>query len=151
MLIRRSPLARRLLAVTSLAVAAVAVAVLLAQSSGYTVVARFENASQIVPGNEVQIGGVSVGSVDSVDLADDGEAELTLSLDSDVAPLHQGTIAMVRVTSLASRAGRYVSLVPGPNNAPSIPDGGTISAQDTVSAVDFDQLFDFLDPRTVHV
>jgi phospholipid/cholesterol/gamma-HCH transport system substrate-binding protein len=151
MSVLRPPLVRRLLALVSLAAAALAVALILRGNSGYTVVARFENASQIVPGNEVQIGGVAVGSVDSVDLADDGEAELRLSLDSEVAPLHQGTIATVRVTSLASRAGRYVSLAPGPNNAPAIPDGGTIGAQDTISAVDFDQLLDFLDPRTVHV
>ena len=38
---------------------------------------------------------------------------------------------MVRVASLPSVANRYISLTPGPNNAPEIPEGGVISVDET--------------------
>src|SRR5258707_9830929 len=105
---------------------------LLNSSSGYTVHALVSDAGQIVKGNEVQVGGVPIGSVDAVKLRDGGRsAELDLSIDGSEVPLHQGTTATIRNPSLTSVAGRYVSLVPGPNSAPEIPDGGDIPTSDT--------------------
>ena len=52
------------------------------------------------------------------------------------------------MTSLPSVANRYISLRPGPNNAPEIPDGGVIETDKTTNAVDLDQLFNTLEPRT---
>src|SRR3954454_24237353 len=123
---------------------------LISSSSGYTVHALVSDAGQIVKGNEVQVGGVPVGSVDAVKLRDGGRsAELDLSINGDEAPLHEGTTATIRNPSLTSVAGRYVSLVPGPNSAPEIPDGGDIPTADTTEIVDLDQLLDSLDPSTV--
>jgi phospholipid/cholesterol/gamma-HCH transport system substrate-binding protein len=123
---------------------------LLSNSSGYTVHALVSDAGQIVKGNEVQVGGVPVGSVEDVKLRDGGRsAELDLSIDGGEAPLHQGTKATIRNPSLTDVAGRYVSLVPGPNNAPEIPDGGEIPTSDTTEIVDLDQLLNSLDPSTV--
>jgi phospholipid/cholesterol/gamma-HCH transport system substrate-binding protein len=123
---------------------------LISSSSGYKVHALVSDAGQIVKGNEVQVGGVPIGSVDAVKLRDGGRsAELDLSIDGGEAPLHEGTTATIRNPSLTSVAGRYVSLVPGPNSNPEIPDGGEIPTADTTEIVDLDQLLNSLDPSTV--
>ena len=46
--------------------------------------------------------------------------------DDDLTPLHRGTRASIRLSSLSSVAGRYVTLHPGANDAPAIENGGTI-------------------------
>jgi phospholipid/cholesterol/gamma-HCH transport system substrate-binding protein len=133
-----------------IAVALLCLFLLLNASGGYQVRAIVTDAGQLVKGNEVQVGGVPVGSVDAIKLRDGGRsAELDLSIDGGEAPLHEGTTATIRNPSLTSVAGRYVSLVPGPNSAPEIPDGGEIPTADTTEIVDLDQLLNSLDPSTV--
>ena len=60
----------RVLATAALVAALAVVAVLLLGSRGgsYTVHARFQNASQLVKGNLVQVAGVPVGKVQNIDL-----------------------------------------------------------------------------------
>ncbi|MGH2924147.1 MAG: MlaD family protein [Solirubrobacterales bacterium] len=120
-----------------------------ATSDSYTVRAVVDDAGQLVSGNEVQVGGVPVGTVESVELRDDNLAELKLDLNGEIAPLHEGTTATIRNPSLTSVAGRYVALFPGPNDREEIPDGGEIPTEDTQEIVDLDQLLNSLDPRTV--
>ncbi len=121
---------------------------MLAGSDKYSVKATFETAGQLVKGNEVQVGGKPIGKVTSIDLTDNGQAEIEMEVDSDFEPLHEGTHAVIRVGSLSGIAGRYVSLTPGPNDADEIEDGGHIDADDTTTPVDLDQLFNTLDPKT---
>ena len=66
----------------------------------------------------------------------------------DYAPLHEGTQATIRATSLSGIANRYISLAPGPNNAEEIEDGGQIDADETSAPVDIDVLFNALDDKT---
>jgi phospholipid/cholesterol/gamma-HCH transport system substrate-binding protein len=133
-----------------IALALLCIYLLLSSSHGYTVRMLVSDAGQLVKGNEVQVGGVPVGSVDAVRLRDGGRsAELDLSIHGSEAPLHQGTTATIRNPSLTDVAGRYVSLVPGPNSAPEIQDGGEIPTDDTTEIVDLDQLLNSLDPSTV--
>jgi phospholipid/cholesterol/gamma-HCH transport system substrate-binding protein len=117
-------------------------------AGGYTVKARFQNASQLVKGNLVQVSGQSVGKVENIDLTPDGQAEITMSIDSDRAPLRRGTRAIVRQASLSGIANRYVDLTLPADGAPAIPDGGVIGQDATTSAVDLDQIFDTLDEDT---
>jgi phospholipid/cholesterol/gamma-HCH transport system substrate-binding protein len=129
--------------------AVVLLAVLLFAGGGsYSVTARFQNAGQLVKGNQVEVGGRAVGTIDDIRLADDGMAEVKLSVDGELAPLHRGTTATIRATSLSGIANRYVALKPGPNNAPEVPDGGLIGSDATSAPVDLDQLFNTLDPKT---
>jgi phospholipid/cholesterol/gamma-HCH transport system substrate-binding protein len=95
----------------------------------------------------VTVGGRPVGSVGDISLTDNGQAKVQLNL-SEQSPLHRGTTAVVRVTSLSGIANRYVSLQPGPNSAPAIADGGRIEADHTTAPVELDQLFNTLDPST---
>lgn len=136
----------RIASIGALVAAVVLVAVLLlggGDSVSYKLV--FENAGQLVPGNEVRVGGHVVGSVDSVDLTDAYLAAITISVDDQ---LHEGTTAVVRSTSLSGVANRYVALSPGPAGAASLPGGTTLGGAQTTSAVDLDQLFDTFTPRT---
>src|ERR671928_2028653 len=76
--------ARRVLALVLILLAIVAVAVLLFRGDGgYTVTAEFINAGQLVKGNQVKAGGVAVGSVKSIDVSDDGHAEVKFGIDND--------------------------------------------------------------------
>jgi phospholipid/cholesterol/gamma-HCH transport system substrate-binding protein len=139
----------RTIAVIGVIVAVAVVAVLLfGGGGGYQVTAQFQNASQLVKGNLVEIGGREVGKVNDISLAPNGLAQVKFSVDGDFAPLHAGTTATIRSNSLSGIANRYVSLQPGPNSADTIHSGGTISANETTTTVDLDQIFNTLDPAT---
>ena len=131
-----------------LVVAVLAVVLILGGGGGYTVKAQFQNASQLVKGNLVQVGGVEVGEVKDIALTDDGQAEVTLSIADDYAPLRRGTEITVRQASLSGVANRYLDLRMAPQRNPAIPDGSVIQATDTTTAVDLDQLFNTFDPDT---
>jgi phospholipid/cholesterol/gamma-HCH transport system substrate-binding protein len=133
-----------------LGITSVVVAFILLRGGGsrYEVRALVENAGQLVKGNLVKVGGVTVGSVGAIDLTSDNQAQITLRIsDARFKPLHEGTIATIRNTSLSSVAGRQVALAPGPNSNPKIADGGAIRAQDTRPIVDLDQLLNTLDAQ----
>ena len=115
---------------------------------GYRVKARFLNAGQLVRGNPVQVGGVPIGSVKGIKITDNGQAEVELSIDGDHAPLRQGTRAEIRQFSQSGLANRYVDLTLPPNTDDTIPDGGLIDTDKTVTQVDLDELYNTLDPET---
>ena len=131
-------------------IAAVALVALAMFGGGgsYRVKATFQNAGQLVSGNAVQVGGGVVGSITDIDLDDSAQAVVTMELDDELAPLHAGTEATIRSTSLSGVASRYVSLQPGPQSAGEIDDGGVIGADETSAPVDIDVLFNTLDERT---
>ena len=104
----------------------------------------FQTGGQLVPGNQVLVAGQPVGTVDSIDLTDDNQAAIAVTMQQ---PLREGTAALIRTTSLSGVANRYISLTPGPNNAPEIEPDSTISGDDTTSPVDIDQLFNIFRAR----
>jgi phospholipid/cholesterol/gamma-HCH transport system substrate-binding protein len=140
----------RVAAVGALIAAVVLVALVLfgGGAGGYKVKARFLNAGQLVKGNPVQVGGVPVGSVKGIKITDDGHAEIELSIDGDHAPLRRGTRAEIRQFSQSGLANRYVDLKLPPNTDETIPDGGVIDTDKTVTQVDLDELYNTLDPQT---
>ncbi len=115
---------------------------------GYKVNARFLNAGQLVKGNPVQVGGVPVGSVKGIKITGDGHAEIEMSIDGDHAPLRRGTRAEIRQFSQSGLANRYVDLKLPPDTDDTIPDGGVIETDKTVTQVDLDELYNTLDPET---
>ncbi len=137
-------------AIVAIAAALIAVVVIVFfGGSSYHVRAIFQNASQIVSGDLVQVAGNPVGKVSDISLTPQGQAQLTLNItDGTYNPLRQGTIATVRQASLSGIANRYVDLRLGRAGAAPIRDGGFIPTTHTSSAVDFDQLFDTLDAPT---
>jgi phospholipid/cholesterol/gamma-HCH transport system substrate-binding protein len=140
----------RVAAIASLAIAIVAVVlVVLGGSSTYTLRADFADAGGLVTGNDVLMGPGKVGSIRSISLTPNGQAQVTMSIDSIAAPLHVGTVARIYENSLSGVATRYVVLEPASADAPEIPNGGTIGEDHTYSFVSLDQVFDSLNPLTL--
>jgi phospholipid/cholesterol/gamma-HCH transport system substrate-binding protein len=139
----------RIAAIVALAGAVLLVFLVLFNSgSSYTLRANFLDTNGLVQGNDVLIGPARVGTVKSISLTPNGQAQVVLGLGSTVASLPQGTVARIYENSLSGIANKYVVLEPGPSNSPKIPDGGTIGTDHTYSPVNLDQLFDTLDPLT---
>src|SRR3954471_13754 len=141
----------RVIALAAVVIAAVAIVAVLMRNRGpdYTVHARFQNASQLVKGNLVQVSGTAIGKITEINLTPDGQADVAMHITKDGwMPLHQGTLATIRQASLSSVANRYVNLEPAPNSNPPLKDGDVIPSSRTTSTVDLDQIFNTLDKRT---
>lgn len=113
----------------------------------YEVTAYVVSAAQVVPGNDVVLGGVPVGRVSAVGLApDDGPAgaTITMQLDQRYAPLRRGTRVQLRPKGLLGNMLVELTLAGGA----AIPSGGTIPVQDTAAPVTLDQVTDIFDART---
>src|SRR4051795_7115082 len=148
---RNSRLVGRIVALAAVVIGVAAVVVVLAGngSTDYTIHARFQNASQIVKGNLVQVSGTPIGKVKDIHLTEDGQADLTLHITKEgFAPVHAGTHAEVRQASLSGVANRYVNLDMAPNSNPKLQEGSVIPASMTTSTVDLDQLFNTFDRPT---
>jgi phospholipid/cholesterol/gamma-HCH transport system substrate-binding protein len=143
------PRVGRLLAAGALGVVVLIVAYLVFAGGGgsdYQLI--FPEAGQLVRGDQVQVGGVPVGSVKNIVLTRDFKAQITIHVDSSLTPLHEGTATQVRVPSLSSVANRYIALTPGPNNKPALAAGATLPSSATREVVDLDQLFNIFNPKT---
>ena len=78
----------------ALAIAVVVLAVLLlAGGSTHTYHLLFQNAGQLVTGDDVQVGGRRVGSVTKIELTSNNQAQISIDVMSGFAPLHRGTSA----------------------------------------------------------
>ena len=134
---RTSP--ARIAAIAGLAIVVIALGVIVFGGGGdhkYKLI--FQNAAQLVPDNQVLIGGQPVGSVESISLTADNLAEIEISSEQE---LHEGTTATIRATSLSGVANHYVSISPGPNSNPPLEEGATLGLGSTTTEVDLDQLF----------
>jgi phospholipid/cholesterol/gamma-HCH transport system substrate-binding protein len=112
----------------------------------YTIV--FQDAGQLVKDDDVQIGGRRVGAVSDISLNSHNQAAIDVTVEGPYAPLHDGTSAVIRLTSLSGIANRYIALTPGPNSSPKLADGATIDESHTTTVVDLDQIFNTLNPKT---
>ena len=141
----------RVAAVAAVAVALIAVAIIvLSGGSSYQVRAVFQNASQIVSGDLVEVSGLQIGTVSNIALTPNGQAQLTLDItDKSYEPLRSGTQATIRELSLSGIASRYVDLHPGSVANSPIARNGVIPTVDTTSEVDLDEIFNTLNGPTL--
>jgi phospholipid/cholesterol/gamma-HCH transport system substrate-binding protein len=133
----------RIAAIGALVLAVIAIAWVLlgGDDDGYSYELVFETGGQLVEDNEVLIGGAPVGTVDEVVLTENGQAQVSITVNQQ---LHDGTKAVIRQTSLSGIANRYISITPGPDNATPLDSGSIITEVDTTTPVDLDQLFNAL-------
>ena len=134
----------RIATIAALAVAVIVLAVVFFSGGGghkYTLI--FQNAGQLVPDNQVLIGGSPAGTVESIGLSDDNLAEVHVEVEQE---LHEGTTAVIRATSLSGVANHYVSISPGPNSNPALDEGATLGLSSTTTPVDIDQFFNTFPP-----
>ena len=112
----------------------------------YTLNAAFTDANGLYPGANVEIAGADVGQVTGVRIKHD-QALVSMRIYHKYGPLHRGTIASIRYTTLLAQ--KYVELTPSAGT-PALAGGATIPSEQTVTPVDFDQFLSSLDARTRH-
>lgn len=151
---RHHPIAPVRVAILSLVVGAVAVVAVLISSlgddgsDGGTLRAQFTSVVGVLPGQRVRLAGTQVGKVESVSYAE-GRPVVELGINDDGAwPLPRGTTARIRYGATLSYGARIIDLDPGPRSAEPLPDGGILSTGDTVTPVEFDQVFNMFNRRT---
>jgi ABC-type transporter Mla subunit MlaD len=90
-------------------------------------------AVSVVPGQQIRMYGVAVGSVEGVAVADRGRrARLTLGLDDRAWPLHAGSRMRLRWGGTVSFDNRYIALAPSTSGPLLRQDGSFPSAHFTV-------------------
>ncbi len=102
--------------------------------SGYKVYVTFDNISGLKNGAAVEIAGVDVGRVESIQLSPNDRAAVTLRLEPGLK-LHEDAIASIRTKGIIGD--KFVKLSPG-SSEKLIPPGGRI--RDTESAIDLEEL-----------
>lgn len=110
----------------------------------YTLRADFQDANNLVKGADVEVAGSRVGQVTDIEVRG-GRAEVSMRIERQYAPIHRGTVASIRYSTLLAQ--KYVELTPAAGTA-AIPSGGLIPSDETVTPVDFDQVLSSLDPQT---
>ncbi len=113
----------------------------------YELRARMPNAANLVPGNEVRVGGVRVGVVSEVEAVRGpggrAVAEVKLKLEDDLDPLPIDSTFVVRPISALGL--KYVALTPGRSGA-GFAEGATVPiAQAQPTPVEIDEVFNMFD------
>jgi virulence factor Mce-like protein len=116
----------------------------------YRLSVQVPDADSLVKGNDVRVGGIRVGTVESVEpvLHDDGKAtaKVNLKLDRTVDPLPADTTVAVRAKSALGL--KYREIWPG-NDRRGLPEGSTLSlAAARPETVDIDQVLNMFDAPT---
>ena len=146
--VRHPSRAPRRLALAALLLVAVALAWVLLRSHPHEYRFVFPSAGQLVKGDVVRIGGTAAGTVKSVGLSDDDQAQVDIAIKESYGRLHEGTTATIRAEGLTGVASRYVDVSPASQTRPALDDDALIQGDKTTSIVEIDQLFDALDPKT---
>jgi virulence factor Mce-like protein len=115
----------------------------------YDLKADLPNASQLVEGFEVRIGGARVGQVSQIEAKQraDGTtyAQITMKLDKEIEPLPTGTALLVRPRSALGL--KYVELRPGRADQ-GLESGATIPIEQArPEVVEIDDLFNMFDAK----
>ena len=116
----------------------------------YRVTAQVRNADTLVPGNEVRVGGVRVGLVESIEPQSDADgnlsARLNLKLDKDVDPIPVDSTLIVRSRSALGL--KYLEINMG-NSGKGFPEGSTIPlSAATPEPVELDTVLSMFDEPT---
>jgi phospholipid/cholesterol/gamma-HCH transport system substrate-binding protein len=113
----------------------------------YEIRIPFREATQLAQQSDVRISGVSVGKVQNIELAPNGEDALaTVYLDDKYGPIPRGTRAVLRTKTLLGET--FVELTPGDADSPKLPDGATLPAANIAESVQLDEIFRTFDART---
>lgn len=113
-------------------------------SRGYEVRVALPTAPGIVSGGIVKIDGVVAGTVQSVEPEND-HAFVTLELEDEFAPLHDGVKVMASWKAAVGE--RHVDIEDGKRTNAAIPDGGMVKGT-VAEFVEVDKILAALDPRT---
>jgi phospholipid/cholesterol/gamma-HCH transport system substrate-binding protein len=112
---------------------------------GYRFKVRFENAADLVAGDDVRISGIDVGKVVATTNSL-GSTLATLQLQRQFAPIASNAHAILRLKTLLGEV--FVDLSPGSANAPKLRDAGTLPSTQVEPTQPLDKVLDTLTPST---
>src|SRR2546423_954167 len=92
----------------------------------YTVQVALPSATNVIKGGTVQLNGFQAGTVSDIEAQQD-QALLTLKIDREYAPLHDGAKVLVPWKALLGE--RVIDITDGPSSAAPIPNHGLIQGQ----------------------
>jgi len=114
---------------------------------GYEFRASFTDASQLADQADVRIAGVNVGKVIGKTLDPQANRTIaTIQMDNQFAPIHKDARAILRTKTILGET--YVQITPGTPGSPMLPDGALLARSNVTNAVQLDQIFNALDPKT---
>ena len=102
-----------------------------------TIKVQLADADALAPHASVEIAGVKVGEVRSVDAAGNVSVA-TLQIGSQWADIHSDATVYLRPHGLFGP--KYIDIVPGTASAPRVPDGGMLLVNQTVQPVDLNAI-----------
>jgi phospholipid/cholesterol/gamma-HCH transport system substrate-binding protein len=113
----------------------------------FTLHADFQTAQAVVPGQgqTIDVAGVKVGDVQSVELKD-GVANVTFDIDPKYLPIYRNATILLRPRTGLNDM--FFQLDPGTKSAGEVPDGGTIPLKNTAPDVNLDEILSALDGDT---
>jgi virulence factor Mce-like protein len=116
----------------------------------YRVSVQVPDADSLVKGNDVRVGGIRVGAVETVQPVQHADgtatAKVNLKLDKSVDPLPTDTTVAVRTKSALGL--KYLQITPG-NSQKGLPEGSVLSlAAARPATVDIDQFLNMFDAQT---
>ena len=106
----------------------------------------FPTASGLVAGSDVLEAGSKVGTITDIKPLQDDRASVTVDIEGDHWPMHQGLTADIRPKSLLGE--KYVDLHDGPQNNPPYDPGKILVAPDGSTPVELDEFVNSLDTDT---
>ncbi len=111
----------------------------------YRLAADFTSASNLVPGDDVTVSGVTVGRVASVQPIQGG-ARVQLQMQQQYAPVYRDARAMIKIKNVLDES--YVELYRGTAGSGPLAEGGTIPASRTLTPIELAQVLNVLNPDT---
>jgi len=111
--------------------------------AGYQITVPYEDIDNLVFESDVRIAGVEVGHVERIDVEGD-HAMVTLELDDDAVPLHEGAVITVRNKTMIEET--YLEIVDGDGAA--YDDGATLPASAGKGSVQLNDVLTSLDAAT---
>lgn len=106
----------------------------------YEINVPFKEATQLAQQSDVRISGVSVGKVQDIVLAPNGEQAMAkVDIQDKYGPLPASTRAVLRTKTLLGET--YIELTPGDRDGPKLADGGILPAAQIAESVQLDEIF----------
>src|SRR5258708_3589612 len=134
------------LCITALGFIVLQMGVKLPWSHPYQLTATFRDGAGILANNEVFMNGTKIGRIESVS-ALNGQAKVDMIVEAATAlPIYHDASAQVRIKNLLGET--YVEINRGTNGSGTMPSGGDIPVQNTITPVQIDEGLAVLHPQS---
>jgi len=115
-------------------------------SSTHEMRIQFQSADGLVSGSDVLEAGTKIGQISDIQPTQSNSALVTIQVEGDHWPVHQGVTADIRPKSLLGE--KYVDLHDGPQNASAYDVSATLQTSNKADPVELDQFINSLDAPT---